>query len=259
MTKRIFTLLTALTLVLGMVSAFTFSVSAEENVTTDLFQAADGLWVMTPHDEAVCNIDYADGYARIYGSMVGKWPSSIATYAEPIIVTPDTALVFDVAFEAGKISIRLNGTAVNYLFTDNLEDNTGDMFGGKYEGAVSFEQLKEALGTNADGNVVIVDLQAFTVDSADCTISLKLVTGYEFPEVSEEPSEEPEESVPAESTTEESKPAEESKNESSAPVTDNSVTVDDGNAKDNTWVWIASGIVVVIVVVVVIVISKKKK
>lgn len=257
MTKRIFTLLTALTLVLGMVSAFTFSVSAEENVTTDLFQAADGLWVMTPHDEAVCNIDYADGYARIYGSMVGKWPSSIATYAEPIIVTPDTALVFDVAFEAGKISIRLNGTAVNYLFTDNLEDNTGDMFGGKYEGAVSFEQLKEALGTNADGNVVIVDLQAFTVDSADCTISLKLVTGYEFPEVSEEES--LEESVPAESTTEESKPAEESKNESSAPVTDNSVTDDVDNAKDNTWVWIASGIVVVIVVVVVIVISKKKK
>ena len=43
MTKRILTLLTALTLVLGMVSAFTFGASAEENTSINLFQAADGL------------------------------------------------------------------------------------------------------------------------------------------------------------------------------------------------------------------------
>lgn len=178
-------------------------------------------------------------------------------FAEAIVVTPGTALVYDVSFASGKISFVINGTHFNLLLTDNIESNTGDMFGGEYKGAVKFEDLAARIGTDADGNISITSFQVYTVDGADCTASLKFVPGYEFPEVSEEPSEEPEESVPAtESTpvTDESEKAD----DASVPATDASDSADE-KAPSNAWVWILVAVVVVVVVIVVVVVAKKKK
>lgn len=262
MTKRIVNLLLVFTLVFGLASAFTFNASAAtvEN-EFDLFEAADGLWAKTEHDGANCNIDYADGVAHIYGSEINKWPSCQAEFAEAIVVTPGTALVYDISFASGKISFVINGTNFNLLFTDNIESNTGDMFGGEYKGAVKFEDLAARVGTDVDGNISITSFQVYTVDGADCTASLKFVPGYEFPEVSDEPSEDTDESVPATESTPE---ADESENaeDASVPATDNSdVSEDKADEKtpSNAWVWILVAVVVVVVVIVVVVVAKKKK
>lgn len=264
MTKRIVTLLLVFTLVFGLASALTFNASAATvEGEYDLFEGAKDLWVKSEHEGANCNIDYADGYARIYGSDVNKWPSCTATFSEAVVVTPGTALVYDISFATGKISFVLNGQSVNALITDNIESTSNDMFSGEYKGAVKFEDLAAVVGTDADGNIAITSFQVYTVDGADCTASLKFVSGYEFPEVSDEVSEDApvDESEPAD---DESTPADESKpaDDTSAPATDNGSDVSESNgseAPSNTWVWILVAVVVVIVVVVVVVVSKKKK
>lgn len=260
MTKRIVTLLLVFTLVFGLASALSFNASAATVESEfDLFEAANGLWEKTVHEGAECVIDYADGTAHIYGSEVNKWPSCTANFSEAIVVTPGTALVYEVSFASGKISFVINGTNFNLLLTDNIESNTGDMYGGEYKGAVKFEDLAARVGTDADGNIAITSFQVYTVDGADCTASLKFVPGYEFPDVSE-----PEESEESEPADDESVPAEESEkaDDTSVPATNDSSDVsesDDAKTPSNTWVWILVAAVVVIVVVVVVVVSKKKK
>ncbi len=225
----------------------------------DIFPTLDGLWVKSDVNGDSINIEYSQGKTVVNGSTAGNWPSAKAVFPTPVYVGEGTYLVYDLSFEVGKTSIRLNGE--NYVHTfmsDNLEANTQDLLPGEYSGAISYKQLVELLGANEDGLVAITDMTVFTVDGAEITFNtFKLDPAYVPPVVEpDDPSEAPSEDPDAESEPEdESVPTAES-----TPVVDDSTPADDSEGgKTGLIIGIAAGVVAIVAIVVVVVILKKKK
>ena len=225
----------------------------------DIFPTLDGLWVKTDVNGDSINIEYSQGKTVVNGSTTGNWPSAKAVFPTPVYIGEGTYLVYDLSFEAGKTSIRLNGeNAVHTLMSDNIEAGSNDLFPGEYSGAISYEQLVELLGANEDGLVAITDMTVFTVDGAEITFNtFKLDPAYVPPVVEpDDPSEAPSEDPDAESEPEdESVPTAES-----TPVADDSTPADDSEGgKTGLIIGIAAGVVAIVAIVVVVVILKKKK
>ncbi|MBE6540060.1 MAG: hypothetical protein E7674_04885 [Ruminococcaceae bacterium] len=225
----------------------------------DIFPTLDGLWVKTDVEGDSINIEYSQGKTVINGSTAGKWPSAKAVFPNPVYIGEGTYLVYDLSFDVGKTSFRLNGeNYVHKFMSDNLEAGTSDLLPGSYSGAISYEQLVELLGANEDGLVAITDMTVFTVDGAEITVNtFKLDPAYVPPVVEpDDPSEAPSEDPGAESEPEdESVPTTES-----TPVVEDSTPADDSDGGNTGLIiGIVAGVVAIIAIVVVVVILKKKK
>ncbi len=225
----------------------------------DIFPTLDGLWVKTDNGDDSINIEYSQGKTVINGSSAGTYPFAKANFPNTIYIGEGTYLVYDLSFDVGKTSIRLNGEKYVHTFmSDNLEDDTDDLLPGSFSGAISYEQLVELLGANEDGLVAITDMTVFTVDGAEITVNtFKLDPAYVPPVVEpDDPSEAPSEDPGAESEPEdESAPATES-----TPVVEDSTTVDDPEGGNTGLIiGIVAGVVAIAAIVVVVIILKKKK
>lgn len=228
----------------------------------DIFPQLDGLWTKTDSNGCTIDITYSAGTTVISGSATGAWPSAVANFPKTVYIGEGTSLVYDLSFEVGKASIRLNGeNYVHSLIPDApTEEGSGDLLPGTYSGAISYEQLAELLGTTEDGLVAVTDMTVFTVDGAEITIkTFKFDPAYVAPsnpgttdESSTEPTVEPSE----EPSEDESVPA-----DTSVPATsesDVSITSDDNNTGIIIGIVVAV-VAVIAVVVVAVVLSKKKK
>ncbi len=232
----------------------------------DIFPTLDGLWVKTDAENGdSINIEYSQGKTVISGSSSGSWPSAKAVFPNTIYIGEGTYLVYDLSFDVGKTSIRLNGEKYVHTFmSDNLEDNTDDLLPGSFSGAISYEQLVELLGANEDGLVAITDMTVFTVDGAEITFNtFKFDPAYVPPVVDPDDGNDGNESVPVD----ESEPATESEPEDesapateSTPVVEDSTTVDDPEGGNTGLIiGIVAGVVAIAAIVVVVIILKKKK
>lgn len=225
----------------------------------DIFPQLDGLWTMTENGGQNVAVTYSQGKTVINGSTAGNWPAATAKFPSTVYIGEGGYLVYDLSFETGLFSLRMNGTNyVHQLMTDNCEDGSGDMLPGTYKGAISYEQLAELLGTTEDGLVAITDMTVFSVSGAEITFNTfqfdPTYVPSDVPEVSE-----PEVSEPAESTPEDEESVDDNV---SSTVTDNSDvsdTDDDNGGNLGLIIGIAVAAVAIIAVVAAVLVLKKKK
>lgn len=229
----------------------------------DIFPQLDGLWTKTDSNGSVIDITYSAGTTVISGSTTGTYPSAVANFPKTVYIGQGTSLVYDLSFEVGKTSIRLNGqNYVHTLMSDNLETSTQDLLAGSYSGAITYEQLVELLGADENGLVAITDMTVFTVDGAEITFNtFKFDPAYVPPTTDNSD----DVSVPADDSSEPADDSSEPADDSSAPATDDSsapATSDDASEEKDGNNGLIIGIVVAVVVIaaiVVFVVLKKKK
>lgn len=228
----------------------------------DIFPQLDGLWTKTDSNGSTIDITYSAGTTVISGSASGAWPSAIANFPKTVYIGEGTSLVYDLSFEVGKTSIRLNGEKhVHALMSDNLEDGTNDLLPGSYSGAITYEQLVELLGADENGLVAITDMTVFTVDGAEITINtFKFDPSYVPPVVEPEVSEPETDDSSEPEDDDSSEPADESTpvvDDSSAPATSDDASEEkDGN--NGLIIGIVVAVVVIAAIVVFVVLKKKK-
>ncbi len=227
----------------------------------DVFPQLDGLWTKTDHDGASVNIEFSQGTTVISGSTTGTWPSATANFPETVYLAEGTYLVYDFSVDTGATSILFNGTQIQGLIPDAaLDADSGDLYGGEYSGAISYEDLAEKLGTDENGFVALNSLQVYSVNGATVTFkTFKLDPTYV-------PSDTPDGSDTEESETEESVPEDDDSvdvEDTSAPVTDVSDVSDDKDDEKGgnlgLIIGIVVGVVAIIAVVAVVIVLKKKK
>ncbi len=235
----------------------------------DIFDNCKSIWAKTPVNEAEITIETTDGVTVVGGSVTNTWPWADAVLPTPLLIGEGTYLVYDLSFDVGKTSLRINGGEHylhSFMSTTNIEGGTGDLLPGEYKGYISYEQLVELVGANEEGLVEITQFTVFSCDGAVITFNtFEFDSEYvpsETPDVSD-----PETSTPADDSSEPADDSSEPADESSAPATNDSSapdTSDDASEEKggNTGliIGIVAGVVAVVaIVVVVVVVSKKKK
>ncbi len=233
----------------------------------DIFDNCKSIWAKTPVNEAEITIETTDGVTVVGGSVAGTWPWADAVLPTPLLIGEGTYLVYDLSFDVGKTSLRINGGEYylhSFMSTDNIESGTGDLLAGSYKGAISYEQLVELVGANEEGLVEITQFTVFSCDGAVITFNtFEFDSEYvptEEPEVSE-----PETSTPADDSSEPADDSSEPADESSAPATsedDSSEPTSDEKTNvpaTGLIIGIVVGVVAVVAIIVVVVIVAKKK